>query len=95
MGRDPRDINPASIRLQAIDPTNGSVRFSRGLPVTTLQTPIASGSLDTVADANSDGIPDTRILQFDRATVAAWPTGVLRIEGQYKDGAYFSGDQLN
>jgi sugar lactone lactonase YvrE len=93
VGWNPNDINPSSVRLQGINPTNGAVRFSTGLPVTTLQTPVVSGARDTVADANNDAIPDTRILQFDRTTVAAWPSGVLRVEGQFNNGTYFSGDQ--
>jgi hypothetical protein len=86
--RDAHLVDPDSVRLQAIDPADGSVRLSAGNQV--LQVLRAPGSPVDVTNMNQ------LMLKFDRATVAGWAAGtsdlVLRAEGQFATGTYFSGD---
>ena len=99
-GRDARKVVLRSVRLQAIDPTNGSLRHSSGGAV--LQVLVASASPSEQSDTDGDGVPDRLMVKFDRRLIASWVAGdldlVLRVEGQFEPpagfpvGRYFSGD---
>jgi sugar lactone lactonase YvrE len=98
-GRDPRDVDLDSIRLQAIDPSNGALRSRQGQ---VLQIAADPGAPLELVDTDGNGQVDQLVLKFDRATVASWADGapelVLRLEGQFQPpigattGRYFSGD---
>jgi hypothetical protein len=88
-----------SIRLQAIDPTNGALR-SRNSEV--LQAGPDPGAPLEFIDTDRNGQVDQLVLKFDRATIASWVEGApelaLRVQGQFRPpmgasaGRYFSGD---
>ena len=91
VGRNAADVEIDSVRLQAIDPATGAVRSNQ--PTLLQASPLALVGTD---DSNADGIPDRLTLRFDRATVASWVNPatelVLRVEGRFQSGKYFSGD---
>jgi trimeric autotransporter adhesin len=99
-GRDASTVAIGSVRLQAIDPMNGSLRHAASGPV--LELPVASNSPTQLIDTNGDSVPDKLALKFDRASVASWAAEVsslvLRVEGQFEApagspvGTCFSGD---
>src|SRR5262249_29208692 len=93
-GRDVAQIEVGSVRLQAIDPTDGSVRYPSSAEL--YQIARAPGSPVAREDTDGDGVRDRLMLKFDRRTVASWASGapelVLRVEGRFANGRYFSGD---
>ena len=93
-GRDASDVDTDSVMLKAIDPTDGAVRHN--INNIELQTGRAPSSSQALFDTNNDNVPDQLLLKFNRATVASWATGapqlVLRVEGQFQTGKFFSGD---
>jgi hypothetical protein len=87
------EVDFDSVMLQAVDPEFGLLRV---LDSEVLQTAPDPGSPRALDDTNNDGMSDTVVLKYDRATVASWATGdpglSIRVEGQFQGGLYFSGD---
>lgn len=86
-GWDASLVDPDSVRLQAIA-SDGSVRISTtGEALQTGSTP----DPPTIVSATNQ-----LTLEFDRTAVASWAGGaaglVLRVEGRFESGRYFSGD---
>ena len=81
-------VDLESVRLQAIAPADGSVRISTAGEA--LQTGPAPDPPTIFSAANQ------LTLEFDRTTIASWADGaaeiVLRVEGRFESGRYFSGD---
>jgi hypothetical protein len=96
---DPSDVALDTVTLQAVDPTDGSLRAidtnGDGLLDQLLKAGLDSDA--PVGPARERG-PHKRWFRFEREEVASWASCGedldLRVEGRFADGRYFSGDTL-